>query len=76
MSLTLENVTQIVGGQYYINQASLTFAPDSFNVLLGCSLSGKTNVMSLMAGLEKPTTGDVTDSSQCNDTSAPYYGVH
>lgn len=59
MSLTLENVTQIVDGQYYINQASLTFEPGSFNVLLGRTLSGKTSLMRLMAGLEKPTSGRV-----------------
>lgn len=59
MSLTLENVTQIVDGQYYINQANLTFEPGSFNVLLGRTLSGKTSLMRLMAGLEKPTSGRV-----------------
>jgi glycerol transport system ATP-binding protein len=59
MSLTLENVTQIVDGQYYINKANLTFEPGSFNVLLGRTLSGKTSLMRLMAGLEKPTSGRV-----------------
>jgi glycerol transport system ATP-binding protein len=59
MSLTLENVTQIVDGQYYINEANLTFEPGSFNVLLGRTLSGKTSLMRLMAGLDKPTSGRV-----------------
>ncbi|MEH6451952.1 MAG: ABC transporter ATP-binding protein [Psychromonas sp.] len=59
MSLTLENVTQIVDGQYYINEANLTFEPGSFNVLLGRTLSGKTSLMRLMAGLEQPTSGRV-----------------
>ncbi|WP_415231805.1 ABC transporter ATP-binding protein [Psychromonas sp.] len=59
MSLTLENVTQIVDGQYYINNANLTFEPGSFNVLLGRTLSGKTSLMRLMAGLDKPTSGRV-----------------
>jgi glycerol transport system ATP-binding protein len=59
MSLELENVTQIVDGQYYINQASLNFKPGSFNVLLGRTLSGKTSLMRLMAGLDKPTSGRV-----------------
>jgi len=59
MSLTLENVTQIVDGQYYINNANLTFEPGSFNVLLGRTLSGKTSLMRLIAGLDKPTSGRV-----------------
>jgi glycerol transport system ATP-binding protein len=59
MSLELENVTQIVDGQYYINQANLNFKAGSFNVLLGRTLSGKTSLMRLMAGLDKPTSGRV-----------------
>ncbi|WP_406610594.1 ABC transporter ATP-binding protein [Agarivorans sp. JK6] len=59
MSLTLENVTRMVDGQYYINQANLSFEPGSFNVLLGRTLSGKTSLMRLMAGLDKPNTGRV-----------------
>lgn len=59
MSLELENVTQIVDGQHYINQANLNFEPGSFNVLLGRTLSGKTSLMRLIAGLDKPTSGRV-----------------
>lgn len=59
MSLELENVTTIVDGQYHINKANLKFEPGSFNVLLGRTLSGKTSLMRLIAGLDKPTTGRV-----------------
>ena len=59
MSLELENVTQIVDGQHYINQANLKFEPGSFNVLLGRTLSGKTSLMRLIAGLDKPTSGRI-----------------
>jgi glycerol transport system ATP-binding protein len=59
MSLELKNVTQIVDGQSYIHQANLNFKPGSFNVLLGRTLSGKTSLMRLMAGLDKPTSGQV-----------------
>jgi len=63
MSLKLENVTQIVDGQHYINQANLNFEPGSFNVLLGRTLSGKTSLMRLIAGLDKPTSGRVLMNS-------------
>ena len=38
---------------------SLTFAHGTLNVLLGPTLSGKTSLMRLMAGLDAPTAGSV-----------------
>ncbi|MFC3150710.1 ABC transporter ATP-binding protein [Litoribrevibacter euphylliae] len=59
MSLTLENVSRIVDGEVHINNASLILEPGSFNVLLGRTLAGKTSLMRLMAGLDRPSTGRV-----------------
>ena len=59
MSLTLEHVSRTVDGQTWIDDASLSFEPGSFNVLLGRTLSGKTSLMRLMAGLDKPDSGRV-----------------
>ena len=59
MSLTLEHVTKIVDNEIYIDQANLTFEAGSFNVLLGRTLSGKTSLMRLIAGLDKPTSGKI-----------------
>lgn len=59
MSLTLQNVTRIVDGECHIDNACLTLEPGSFNVLLGRTLAGKTSLMRLMAGLDKPTEGQV-----------------
>lgn len=59
MSLTLEHVSKAVGGQEWIKDVNLTFEPGSFNVLLGRTLAGKTTLMRLMAGLERPTSGAV-----------------
>lgn len=59
MSLTLDHVTKTVDGQEWISDISLTLEPGSFNVLLGRTLAGKTTLMRLMAGLEKPTKGRV-----------------
>ncbi len=59
MSLTLENVSKSVGGQEWIKNIDLTLEPGSFNVLLGRTLAGKTTLMRLMAGLERPTKGRV-----------------
>jgi len=59
MSLTLEHVSRTVEGQIWIDDACLKFEPGSFNVLLGRTLSGKTSLMRLMAGLDKPDSGRV-----------------
>jgi glycerol transport system ATP-binding protein len=59
MSLVLEQVTRRVENQLYIDDASLVLEPGSFNVLLGRTLSGKTSLMRLMAGLDRPDQGRV-----------------
>ncbi|MFK7893634.1 MAG: ABC transporter ATP-binding protein [Granulosicoccus sp.] len=55
----LENVGKQVGVEHHIQEVSLSFQPGSLNVLLGPTLSGKTSLMRLMAGLDKPTRGDI-----------------
>jgi len=59
MSLVLENVSRTVAGEVYINDISLELEPGTFNVLLGRTLSGKTSLMRLMAGLDRPNKGRV-----------------
>jgi glycerol transport system ATP-binding protein len=57
--LELRNVSKVVGGQEHIRDVSLTLQHGSLNVLLGPTLSGKTSMMRLMAGLDRPTSGSV-----------------
>ncbi|WP_236232401.1 ABC transporter ATP-binding protein [Pseudomonas tohonis] len=59
MSLTLEHVSRVVDHQVYIDDACLSFEPGSFNVLVGRTLAGKTSLMRLMAGLDKPSSGRI-----------------
>lgn len=68
MTLELRGIEKRVGGQVHIYPTDLTLSPGSMNVLLGPTLAGKTTLMRLMAGLDKPSTGrvlwngeDVTD---------------
>lgn len=62
MSLRLENISKVVGGDNHLHPLDLTLEPGSFNVLLGRTLAGKTTLMRIMAGLDRPTTGRVIEN--------------
>ena len=57
MAIELRNVSLRVGAETHIYETSLSLEPGQFNILLGTTLSGKTSLMRLMAGLEKPSSG-------------------
>ncbi|MDB5552776.1 MAG: ugpC 5 [Rhizobium sp.] len=57
--LELKSVTKQSGADIHINDVSIRLERGSLNVLLGPTLSGKTSLMRLMAGLDKPTKGSV-----------------
>lgn len=57
--LELINVSKRVGSQHHIHDISLQLQPGSLTVLLGATLSGKTTLMRLMAGLETPSSGEI-----------------
>lgn len=57
--LEMRNVSKLVGGNVHIHPTNLTLERGSLNVLLGPTLSGKTSLMRLMAGLDKPSTGEI-----------------
>ncbi len=59
MSVALDSVSREVGGVSWIRDVSLTLERGSLNVLLGPTLSGKTSIMRLLAGLDRPTSGRV-----------------
>ena len=50
--------------------SSVELAPQGFNILLGPTLAGKTTLMRLMAGLLKPTAGEIWFNGQ-NVTGVP-----
>ncbi|WP_159009027.1 ABC transporter ATP-binding protein [Bradyrhizobium sp. S69] len=59
MTVSLQNVTRSVDGIPTIRDVSLTLERGTLSVLLGPTLSGKTSIMRLLAGLDKPATGRV-----------------
>ncbi|MGO4711145.1 ABC transporter ATP-binding protein [Bradyrhizobium sp. 2TAF24] len=59
MSITLDHVAREVNGVPYIRDVSLTLERGTLSVLLGPTLAGKTSLMRLLAGLDKPSHGRV-----------------
>ena len=59
MSLILQDVSLLSRGQAWITPTRLELASGSLNVLLGPTLSGKTTLMRLMAGLDAPSGGRI-----------------
>ena len=59
MTLEMRGISKSVSGRVHIHPTDLTLRPGSMNVLLGPTLAGKTTLMRLMAGLDKPTQGRV-----------------
>lgn len=64
MILELDQVTAVVGAQTHLYPTSLRLAPGAINVLLGPTQAGKTTLMRIMAGLDRPTTGRVLVDGQ------------
>ena len=59
MSLILEGVSKVVNGQHHIQPTDLELQSGTMNVLLGPTLSGKTSLMRIMAGLDVPNSGKI-----------------
>lgn len=59
MTLELIKVTKLSGSETLIHETDLVLEQGSFNVLLGTTLSGKTTLMQLMAGIQPPTSGSI-----------------
>ena len=59
MTLKLDQISHIVGGQLHLHALDMVLVPNAVTVLLGATQAGKTSLMRLMAGLDQPTTGRV-----------------
>ena len=70
--LEVRNVAKSFGPREVLKHISLEIAAGEFLTLLGESGSGKTTLLRLIAGFEKPTSGELWMSGERLDTLPPY----
>ncbi len=64
MGLSLQNIDKIVGRETHLKDISLEFDSGTRNVLLGRTLAGKTSLLRIMAGIDRPTHGKILIDGQ------------
>lgn len=60
VALELHNVCKNVAGEVHLADISLAVEPGSLTVLLGHTLAGKTSLLRIIAGLDRPTSGRIS----------------
>ena len=77
MELLLAGIGKKVGAQAWLYEMSLAPHPGAVTVLLGATQAGKTSLMRIMAGLDKPSTGTVRVDGRdvTGPGSGPGHGV-
>jgi glycerol transport system ATP-binding protein len=64
MELVLDGISKKVGAQPWLYDLSLRLHAGAVTVLLGATQAGKTSLMRIMAGLDRPSTGQVRVDDQ------------
>jgi len=64
MGLSLQNIDKIVGRENHLKDINLEFESGTRNVLLGRTLAGKTSLLRIMAGIDRPTHGKILIDGQ------------
>jgi len=64
MSLKLKGINKLVGQEVHLNEINLEFDSGSRYVVLGRTLAGKTSLLRIMAGLDRPTSGSIFADGQ------------
>ncbi len=59
MGLSLQNIDKMVGQEIHLENINLEFESGSRNVLLGRTLAGKTSLLRIMAGIDRPSHGKI-----------------
>ncbi|MEM9488868.1 MAG: ATP-binding cassette domain-containing protein, partial [Myxococcota bacterium] len=60
MALTLRGITKRVGRDTHLYPIDLTLATGALHVLVGQTRAGKTSLLRILAGLDTPSSGELT----------------
>ncbi len=63
-TLLLHNIDKVVGREVHLENINLEFESSAINVVLGRTLSGKTSLLRILAGLDRPTRGTIAISGK------------
>ncbi len=69
--VTLNNITKCFGKKTILDDISLEIKDKEFVVLVGASGCGKSTLLRTIAGLEKPTSGEIFIGSKCVNNILP-----
>ena len=64
MSFSISKVDKSVGRETYLADIDLHLESGSQNVILGRTLAGKTTLLRIMAGLDRPTRGTIAENGR------------
>ncbi len=59
MGISIENINLTVNEEIFLKDISFEFEPGSTNIFLGRTLAGKTSLLRIMAGLDRPDRGRI-----------------
>ncbi len=59
MGLSLQHIDKILGREIHLKDVNLEFESGSRTVILGRTLAGKTSLLRVMAGLDRPSRGKI-----------------
>ena len=62
--MRLSGISYRAGSELWLRDIDLSLAEGSINVLLGATLAGKTTLLRVMAGLDRPTTGRIVSGDR------------
>jgi sulfonate transport system ATP-binding protein len=73
--VTIDRVTKAYGNSSVIADLQLSIEPGQVTVMVGTTGSGKSTLLRLLAGLERPTSGEIRWDSDRRNSARPNLGI-
>ena len=73
--VAIDRITKAYGNRSVIADLQLTIEPEQVTVMVGTTGSGKSTLLRLLAGLERPTSGEIRWDSDHRNRARPNLGI-